>query len=405
MKAYPAYKTTNSAWIGSIPVHWTINRFKHIFNIKKNIAGELGFDILSITQKGIKVKNIESGEGQISSDYSKYQHVSIGDFAMNHMDLLTGFVDLSKFEGVTSPDYRVFALRDKNSEPNFYLYLLQLCYYHKIFYPFGQGAAHIGRWRLPTEAFKDFYAPTPPFEEQSKIAHYLDAKLKQIDDLIIEKNNFLELLKEKRHSLVDTAIKHTNTKYLTIDHVTKRILRPVEIIEDKKYTAIGLYNRGRGIFHKKQKLGKDLGDSDFYHVKSGDLILSGQFAWEGSVAIAIESENECICSHRYPIFRGKDSILNTNYFWAFLTTNEGDFILNEHSVGAAGRNRPLNTNSLRKNKIPVPPFNLQLEISSLVEKEREMKLAIQNSKARLIDRKISLIYEVISGKIDIRDEV
>lgn len=33
---------------------------------------------------------------------------------MNHMDLLTGWVDISKYEGVTSPDYRVFVLNDKN---------------------------------------------------------------------------------------------------------------------------------------------------------------------------------------------------------------------------------------------------------------------------------------------------
>ena len=35
-----------------------------------------------------------------------YQLVHKGDFAMNHMDLLTGWVDISKYEGVTSPDYR-----------------------------------------------------------------------------------------------------------------------------------------------------------------------------------------------------------------------------------------------------------------------------------------------------------
>ena len=30
---------------------------------------------------------------------------------MNHMDLITGYVDISKFDGVTSPDYRVFKKR------------------------------------------------------------------------------------------------------------------------------------------------------------------------------------------------------------------------------------------------------------------------------------------------------
>eukprot|EP00487_Bulimina_marginata_P011247 TRINITY_DN677_c0_g1_i2.p1 TRINITY_DN677_c0_g1~~TRINITY_DN677_c0_g1_i2.p1 ORF type:complete len:138 (+),score=39.38 TRINITY_DN677_c0_g1_i2:229-642(+) len=106
-QAYPEYKESNIDWMETIPEHWEIIRLKYIFSIKKRIAGMLGLDILSVTQRGVKVKDIESGDGQLSMDYSKYQRVEVGDFAMNHMDLLTGYVDLSKFDGVTSPDYRV----------------------------------------------------------------------------------------------------------------------------------------------------------------------------------------------------------------------------------------------------------------------------------------------------------
>lgn len=31
---------------------------------------------------------------------------------MNHMDLLIGYIDCSKYLGLTSPDYRVFRLID-----------------------------------------------------------------------------------------------------------------------------------------------------------------------------------------------------------------------------------------------------------------------------------------------------
>ena len=126
-----------------------------VFRIRKRIAGKLGFEILSITQKGIRKKDTTSGDGQLSMDYSKYQIVEPGDFAMNSMDLLTGFVDISRHYGVTSPDYRVFTLDDPESDPRFHLYLLQLCYIAKIFYPLGQGAAQLGRWRLPSEAFNE----------------------------------------------------------------------------------------------------------------------------------------------------------------------------------------------------------------------------------------------------------
>ena len=109
---YAAYKESQSDWMGKIPAQWSLSRLKYIFSIKKRIAGNLGHEVLSITQKGIKVKDTESGDGQLSMDYSKYQLVHIGDFAMNHMDLLTGYVDISKYHGVPSPDYRVFAIED-----------------------------------------------------------------------------------------------------------------------------------------------------------------------------------------------------------------------------------------------------------------------------------------------------
>ena len=89
--------------------------------------------VLSVTQKGIIVKDIDSGKGQQSLDYSKYPLVKKGNFVMNHMDLLTGYVDISNFEGVTSPDYRVFKLVDENIDPQ---YLLKICqiFYKKINY-------------------------------------------------------------------------------------------------------------------------------------------------------------------------------------------------------------------------------------------------------------------------------
>lgn len=271
MKGYPEYSDSGIDWIDQIPLHWNIKRFKHLFTIKKDIAGTLGFDILSITQRGIKVKDIESGEGQVASDYTKYQKVNAGDFAMNHMDLLTGFVDISKYNGVTSPDYRVFSLKNYPASKNYYLYLLQICYTNKIFYPLGQGAAHVGRWRLPANAFKEFRAPYPPIEEQIKITEYLDREITRIDSLVTEKHQFLNLIKEKRQALVDEAVKHPKTKMIRMQFCTTQKFRPIERIDSQLYIPVGLYNRGRGIFHKKPTQGENLGDSDFFHIEPNDF--------------------------------------------------------------------------------------------------------------------------------------
>lgn len=206
LQKYPAYKDSGVEWLGEIPEHWEVKRLKYVFNILKRIAGELGHDVLSITQNGIKVKNIESGEGQLSMDYSKYQYVYKGDFAMNHMDLLTGYVDISKFDGVISPDYRVFDLIESNSDKDYMLLLLQMGYNNKIFYAHGQGVSMLGRWRLPSENFNNFSFPVPPKAEQIAIVGFLKCKTILIDKAISIKEKQIKLLKERRQTLIHRAV-------------------------------------------------------------------------------------------------------------------------------------------------------------------------------------------------------
>ena len=197
------YRDSRVDWIGQIPMNWKTEKFKHVFRIKKILAGKLGYDVLSVTQQGLKVKNITSNEGQVANDYSNYQLVFPGDFVMNHMDLLTGYVDVSKQEGVTSPDYRVFRLRDKeNNDLTYFKYVMQCCYMSRIFYSLGQGVSNLGRWRLQTSAFNNFMIPVPPLEEQREIAEYLDTKISEIDIIIADKQKQIETIEEYKKSLI-----------------------------------------------------------------------------------------------------------------------------------------------------------------------------------------------------------
>jgi len=195
-------KDSGIEWIGEIPEHWKAIKLKYEFRIKKNIAGKVGYDILSVTQKGIKIKDISNNKGQISMDYSKYQLVDINDYVMNHMDLLTGFVDCSKYVGITSPDYRVFSLINNKNSKEYFKYIFQSCYTNKIFYGLGQGVSGLGRWRLQTDKFLNFSLPIPQIREQDKIASYLNNKCLNIDKAIIQKENLIEKLAQYKKGLI-----------------------------------------------------------------------------------------------------------------------------------------------------------------------------------------------------------
>ena len=196
-------KETGNIHIGKIPSNWNAKKIKYIFEIKKQIAGKEGYDVLSITQNGIKIKDVSKNEGQLADNYSNYQLVEAGDFAMNHMDLLTGWVDISKYNGVTSPDYRVFRFINKEqNDPKYYLFLMQMCYMGKIFYDLGQGVSNLGRWRLQADKFLNFIVPEPSLEEQKEISYYLEKKCNEIDNLILNKEKLIEELEKYKKSFI-----------------------------------------------------------------------------------------------------------------------------------------------------------------------------------------------------------
>lgn len=196
-------KDSGSVWFGSIPINWQMKRLKYVFHIQKDIAGEEGHTVLSITQREIIPKDFSNNEGQFANSYANYQLVHKGDFAMNHMDLLTGWVDISKYEGVTSPDYRVFVLNDKNGMcPEYYLYMMQMCYSARIFYGLGQGVSGMGRWRLQADKFLNFHIPIPPYDEQKIIADYITDKVNHIEVEIDKRNKLIEKYQEYKKSLI-----------------------------------------------------------------------------------------------------------------------------------------------------------------------------------------------------------
>ena len=196
-------KDSGSVWFEEIPCNWVMKRIKYLFHIKKDIAGKEGYTVLSITQRGIQPKDLSKNEGQIAANYSQYQLLAPGDFAMNHMDLLTGWVDISKYSGVTSPDYRVFVLDDtEKNDSSYYLYLMQMCYFNRIFYGLGQGVSEMGRWRLQADKFLNFPVVVPPVDEQKEIASYLNEKCSCTEVMIAKKQQYLTEIENYKKSLI-----------------------------------------------------------------------------------------------------------------------------------------------------------------------------------------------------------
>lgn len=244
--------------------------------------------------------------------------------------------------------------------------------------------------------------PLAPPSEQRRIADFLDRETEKIDRLIDEKEKILGLMEEKRIAITNNALQMSETQFVRFGLVAQRMNRAVHVVDGDEYTPVGLYNYGRGMFHKMPTKGRDLGDSSFFYLEEDDLVLSGQFAWEGAVALARKEDAGCVASHRYPVFRAKPDTAHPGYLISFFRTDTGHMLLNHHSRGAAGRNRPLNDRTLTKEKIPVPPLPIQRQIGEMLKQEIRLREEVLSSNSLLRERRAALISAAVTGQLDVR---
>ena len=237
-------------------------------------------------------------------------------------------------------------------------------------------------------------------DQQHVIADFLDRETTRIDLLVEDYRRLIELLNEEVASLALSSMDSATT--LRLGNAATIVSRPVIQKEGELYTPIGLFNRGRGLFHKDPREKDDMGDSDFFWIEEADLVISGQFAWEGAIALAGKEDSGCVVSHRYYVLRGRDGATLTEYLLALLSTKHGDFLLNENSRGAAGRNRPLNINSLLKEKIPVPDLPAQEMVAKAVHRRIRVLSETSNQIGRLQAYRSALISAAVTGQIDVR---
>jgi type I restriction enzyme, S subunit len=402
LRPYPDVRPTELPWLGDIPSHWEVRRNGCLFAPRR----ETGFPELPILEvsigRGVRVRDLgDGGRKQQMTDRAKYQRAAPGDLAYNMMRMWQGAVGVAPADGLVSPAY-VVARPYPETSSAYYAYLFRTAAYMREVDVFSRGIVP-DRNRLYWESFKQIPSPYPPLEEQRLIVRFLDWHGVQTAKLVRAKQNALRLAAEQRDVLTHEVISAAGTQLMRLDVVTDLILRPVVRDSAETYTRVGLFNRGRGIFHKPLTRGDDLGDSSFFWIEDGDLILSGQFAWEGAIALAGPGEDGCVASHRYHILRGKEGILQTVYLASFLRTELGQLMLDEHSRGAAGRNKPLNIRSLRKEKVPIPLQSQQARLVEIVTLEKQLASSIARFTENLREFRARLIADVVAGVLDVRE--
>ena len=128
---------------------------------------------------------------------------------------------------------------------------------------------------------------------------------------------------------------------VSIGDILERQAVPINVDGNELYREIGIRSHGKGLFHKDPVTGEELGNKSVFEIIPDCLVLNIVFAWERAVAKTTSNEIGMIASHRFPMYKPKEGVLNLDYIVRYLITDKGKRLLELASPGGAGRNRTL----------------------------------------------------------------
>ena len=206
MRRYESYKDSGVEWLGEVPHCWDVKKVKNIFHlIAEPAAKNNQCELLSVyTDIGVKPRAELEERGNKASTTDGYWIVKKGDIVVNKLLAWMGAIGLSEYDGVTSPAYDILRPHQQiNGKFFHYLFRTPLCL--SEFKKNSRGIMDM-RLRLYFEELGNIYIPFPSYQEQQKIAQFLDDKTAKIDQAVDLAEKQIALLKEHKQILIQNAV-------------------------------------------------------------------------------------------------------------------------------------------------------------------------------------------------------
>ena len=198
-------KTENiTPFIKNIPCGWKLIQNRFLFKEDKKKVGKSfsNYQLLSLTTKGVREKDINTG-GKVPESYESYQMVRNGQivFCLFDLDCSAVFSGISNFDGMITSAYNVYDSTNliSNKFADYWFQYIFTNRYYKIY------SKNI-RYTITNDMFKSILTLVPPHKTQNLIVAILDKKCSQIDNLITNQQQQIEKLKQYKQSLITEVV-------------------------------------------------------------------------------------------------------------------------------------------------------------------------------------------------------
>ena len=199
-------KRYDSLLSSECPEHWCITRNKSFMSLVGEKVGRqsVSYTLLSLTTKGVIIRDVESGKGKFPKDFDTYQIVQRGElvFCLFDIDETPRTVGIVETGGMVTGAYTVLRVNEKYAIPE-YVYYYYLCVDNiKALKPYYSGL----RKTVRADKFLQLYIPVPSVEEQRTIIAYIENKNNKIEALVKNLEAEIAYLKEYKQKLVADCV-------------------------------------------------------------------------------------------------------------------------------------------------------------------------------------------------------
>ena len=416
MRKYDSYKDSGVEWIGEIPSHWGVTKHKFNLSILSGFPfkSELfdhyeGFPL-------IRIRDITTGKLE-----TFYKGEVLPDYVVHKGDLLVGMDGdynirwWESEEGLLNQRCCSIIESDKIFR-RFLFYILpmelkilnDLTYYTTVKH-------------LSVSDIYNTITILPPLSEQQQIVTFLDIKTLFIDSLIKKTQQKIELLKEKRTSLINELVtkglnpnvemKDSGVEWIGEIPSHWRILKnkyfltqEIEKSEsgDEELLSVSEYN---GIIPRKSirtegELSRSESLVGYLKVQKGQLVSNIMLTWKRGLGV---SDISGIVSPAYSVFSFSNSY--PKYYHYLFRTDLYTTEFKKYSKGVIESRLRLYDDSFFRLFSHFPPLSEQQQIVEYLDEHTQLIDKTISVEQRRIDTlkeyRQSLISEVVTGKIDV----
>jgi type I restriction enzyme S subunit len=422
---YQRYKDSGVEWLGQVPEHWDVMRLKHCARLVTSKADE--------RTNPVALENIEGWTGRLLPSEGDYQGegtaFAAGDILFGKLRPYLAKVHLASQPGKAVGDFHVLRPR-----VGFDGYFAQYHMLTREFIGIVDGSTYGSKMpRASWEFVGGMPMAVPPPVEQPAIAAFLDRETAKIDALIAEQQRLIELLQEKRQSVIshavtkglnpDASMKDSGIEWLgqVPEHWEVAPLRRLDCLVQTGPFGTQLHAHeyvcgGTPVVNPTHMVDGCIVPTEDITVTSdvvarlphqrlirGDVVFSRRGEL-GRCALVTEREEGWLCGTGSMILRLRGAMYASEYLSLFLSLDALRQYFESFSVGSVMDS--LSAGTLLSMPVIVPPIAEQRACAIYAAEQSTLIDSLKESASAAItllqERRSALISATVTGQIDVR---